>query len=113
MSPSWTAARLRRPLVAVGLNPLTIAAAFGLPIRVYGSAVADRSTPVEVRTTTLHGHSVTYAEAGSGPILLLIHGMGGTFENWEAVCPSVSRVGQAKAMTPIIPVPLSGAADRG
>jgi len=39
----------------------------------------------EVRTATLHGHSVIYAEAGSGPVLLLIHGMGGTFENWTAV----------------------------
>ena len=41
--------------------------------------------PFEVRTATLHGHSLTYAEAGMGPVLLLIHGMGGTFENWEAV----------------------------
>ena len=24
-------------------------------------------------------------EAGSGPVLLLIHGMAGTAENWEAV----------------------------
>jgi pimeloyl-ACP methyl ester carboxylesterase len=38
-----------------------------------------------MRTATLHGHSLTYAEAGSGPVLLLIHGMGGTFENWGAV----------------------------
>ena len=28
-----------------------------------------------MRTATLHGHSLTYAEAGSGPVLLLIHGM--------------------------------------
>ncbi len=41
--------------------------------------------PFEVRTATLHGHLVTYAEAGSGPVLLLIHGMGGTFENWVSV----------------------------
>jgi len=33
----------------------------------------------------LHGRSVTYAEAGEGPVLLLIHGMGGSFENWQAV----------------------------
>jgi pimeloyl-ACP methyl ester carboxylesterase len=40
---------------------------------------------MEPRTVTLHGRPVTYAQAGSGPLLLLIHGMGGTFENWQAV----------------------------
>ena len=33
----------------------------------------------------VHGRSVSYIEAGSGPVLLLIHGMAGTAENWEAV----------------------------
>ena len=33
----------------------------------------------------LHGRSITYAEAGSGPLILLIHGMAGTLENWEEV----------------------------
>jgi pimeloyl-ACP methyl ester carboxylesterase len=47
--------------------------------------------PFEVRTETLHGHSVTYAEAGSGPVLLLIHGMGGTFENWVDVIEPLGR----------------------
>jgi len=60
--------------------------------RVYGSLpVADRSTPVEVKTTTLHGHSLIYATAGSGPVLVLIHGMGGTFENWEAVIEPLAQ----------------------
>ena len=47
--------------------------------------------PFEVRTAALHGHSVTYAEAGSGPVLLLIHGMGGTFENWVEVVEPLAR----------------------
>jgi len=34
---------------------------------------------------------VTYAQAGSGPVLLLIHGMGGTFENWQAVIEGLAR----------------------
>ena len=38
---------------------------------------------MKTKTVTLHGRDVTYAEAGSGPALLLIHGMGGTLENWE------------------------------
>jgi pimeloyl-ACP methyl ester carboxylesterase len=33
----------------------------------------------------VHGRSVSYVEAGSGPLLLLIHGMAGTAENWHSV----------------------------
>ena len=37
------------------------------------------------RTVDVHGHPVNFVEAGSGPVLLLIHGMAGTGANWEAV----------------------------
>ncbi len=40
---------------------------------------------IEPRTVSLHGRPVSYVEAGSGPVLLLIHGMAGTYENWQAV----------------------------
>jgi pimeloyl-ACP methyl ester carboxylesterase len=46
---------------------------------------------MEPKRTTLHGREVTYAEAGSGPVLLLIHGIAGTFENWEAVFDLLAR----------------------
>jgi pimeloyl-ACP methyl ester carboxylesterase len=39
----------------------------------------------------LHGRAVNYAEAGSGPLLLLIHGMAGTYENWQAVIEPLAR----------------------
>jgi pimeloyl-ACP methyl ester carboxylesterase len=39
----------------------------------------------------LHGRPVTYAEAGSGPVLLLVHGMGGDFENWREVVGPLAR----------------------
>jgi pimeloyl-ACP methyl ester carboxylesterase len=45
----------------------------------------------EVKTETLHGRPVTYAEAGEGPALLLIHGMGGNFENWAKVIEPLAR----------------------
>jgi pimeloyl-ACP methyl ester carboxylesterase len=47
--------------------------------------------PFEPRTITLHGHPVTYVEAGSGPVLLLVHGMGGDYENWREVIGPLSR----------------------
>jgi pimeloyl-ACP methyl ester carboxylesterase len=37
------------------------------------------------KTATVHGRTVSYAEAGSGDLLLLIHGMAGTSENWGSV----------------------------
>jgi len=47
--------------------------------------------PTIAKTETLHGRSVTYAQAGEGPVLLLIHGMGGTFLNWEEVVEPLAR----------------------
>ncbi len=39
----------------------------------------------------LHGRPMTYFEAGSGPVLLLIHGMAGTWENWREVIEPLAR----------------------
>lgn len=52
--------------------------------------MAAKSTPlrpgqVQTRTVSVHGRSVSYAEAGAGPLLLLIHGIAGTAENWQSV----------------------------
>src|SRR3954464_10773416 len=37
------------------------------------------------RTVDVHGRPMNFVEAGSGPVLLLIHGMAGTCANWESV----------------------------
>ena len=37
------------------------------------------------RAVEVHGHPMNFIEAGSGPVLLLIHGMAGTCANWESV----------------------------
>jgi len=47
--------------------------------------------PIEPRTAMLHGRPVTYAEAGAGPVLLLVHGMGGGYENWREVIEPLAR----------------------
>ncbi len=54
------------------------------------SGVGAKPTPlrppaVETKTAQVHGRSVSYVEAGSGHLLLLIHGMAGTSENWNSV----------------------------
>jgi len=45
----------------------------------------------EVKTENLHGRPVTYARAGKGSVLLLVHGMGGTYENWAEVIEPLAR----------------------
>jgi len=37
------------------------------------------------RAIEVHGRPMNFVEAGSGPVLLLIHGMAGTCANWESV----------------------------
>jgi pimeloyl-ACP methyl ester carboxylesterase len=44
-------------------------------------------TPNEL---TLHGHAVTYRTAGSGPVLLLLHGIANSSQTWERVAPALS-----------------------
>jgi pimeloyl-ACP methyl ester carboxylesterase len=38
-----------------------------------------------VQTVSVHGRSISYLEAGEGPLVLLVHGMAGTARNWDAV----------------------------
>jgi pimeloyl-ACP methyl ester carboxylesterase len=40
---------------------------------------------MRVSTAIVHGRSVSYLEAGEGPVLLLVHGIAGNCENWREV----------------------------
>jgi len=53
---------------------------------VVNSDMSGRGT-VEPREITLHGHRVSYRTAGSGPLLVLIHGIAGSAATWEDVLP--------------------------
>jgi len=46
---------------------------------------------MEPSILSIHGRTVTYTEVGSGPVLLLIHGMGGSYENWREVIDPLAR----------------------
>jgi pimeloyl-ACP methyl ester carboxylesterase len=39
----------------------------------------------DVRHATIHGHDVGYRTGGSGPVLLLVHGMAGSSDTWLPV----------------------------
>jgi pimeloyl-ACP methyl ester carboxylesterase len=46
---------------------------------------------MQIKTTTVHGRSVSYVEAGEGSVLLLIHGIAGNCENWREVVEPLAR----------------------
>jgi pimeloyl-ACP methyl ester carboxylesterase len=46
---------------------------------------------VKAETMTLHGRPVSYVQAGTGPVLLLIHGIAGRLENWQEVIEPLAR----------------------
>ncbi len=50
-----------------------------------------KAATVESGTAIVHGRSVNYVQAGSGPVLLLIHGMAGNAENWRGVIEPLAR----------------------
>jgi pimeloyl-ACP methyl ester carboxylesterase len=54
---------------------------------------SDRSARgiMEPREITLHGHRVSYRAAGSGPLLVLIHGIAGSSATWEEVFPRLAE----------------------
>src|SRR4051794_12091098 len=52
-------------------------------------AEARRLPPEDfaLKETTLHGHRVAYRSAGSGPAIVLVHGITSTSATWERVMP--------------------------
>jgi pimeloyl-ACP methyl ester carboxylesterase len=40
---------------------------------------------------TLHGHRVSYRRGGSGPVLLLLHGITNSSQTWEGVAPRLAE----------------------
>jgi pimeloyl-ACP methyl ester carboxylesterase len=46
---------------------------------------------LEPHELTLHGHRVTYRTAGSGPVLLLLHGIANSSETWEGVAGALAE----------------------
>jgi pimeloyl-ACP methyl ester carboxylesterase len=45
----------------------------------------------EVRVVKVNGHDRAYLKVGSGPPLLLLHGLGGSLGTWDRVIPTLAR----------------------
>jgi pimeloyl-ACP methyl ester carboxylesterase len=46
---------------------------------------------MDAREITLHGHRVSYRSAGSGPLLVLIHGIARSSATWDTVLPGLAE----------------------
>jgi pimeloyl-ACP methyl ester carboxylesterase len=44
-----------------------------------------------LRTVTIDGNRIAYRLAGSGPVLLLVHGLAGSSETWKHVMPALAE----------------------
>jgi pimeloyl-ACP methyl ester carboxylesterase len=47
--------------------------------------------PIEVQKVTIHGHRRAYVRMGSGPALLLLHGLGCDHTTWDPVIRQLAR----------------------
>ncbi|MBB4662954.1 alpha/beta fold hydrolase [Conexibacter arvalis] len=45
----------------------------------------------ELQEITLHGHRIAYRAGGSGPVLVLVHGITSTSQTWSKVFPLLTR----------------------
>jgi pimeloyl-ACP methyl ester carboxylesterase len=54
-----------------------------------GSRFSARA--LELQELTLHGHRIAYRQAGTGPVLVLIHGITSDSRTWRRVMPYLAR----------------------
>ena len=55
------------------------------------AASTTKSEAFEVEYVTLHGHRRAFVKCGSGPALLLLHGLGCDHTTWEPVIEAAQR----------------------
>jgi pimeloyl-ACP methyl ester carboxylesterase len=46
---------------------------------------------VEFRRVSMHGHDVAFRSGGTGPVILLAHGMAGSSSTWRHVMPALAE----------------------
>ncbi len=72
---------------AVAAAPVLVA----LPRRDAQPDYANSDASANLKTMVLHGDRVAYRDEGTGPVLLLVHGMGGSSNSWSGVIPLLAR----------------------
>jgi pimeloyl-ACP methyl ester carboxylesterase len=72
---------------AVAAAPALVA----LPRRDAQQDSATSGAAANLKTMTLHGDRVAYRDEGTGEVLLLVHGMGGSSTSWSGVIPLLAK----------------------
>ncbi|HVF91461.1 MAG TPA: alpha/beta fold hydrolase [Blastocatellia bacterium] len=86
-------------LAALLLVPLSISTAAQelkalgtlLHARVPAQMAAEQPSGVADKYATVYGAKIHYLEAGSGPVVILLHGLGGDTSNWAPTIGALSR----------------------
>ena len=77
-----------------------------------GAGAGGMSRALRRKEIRLHGHPVSYYEAGSGPVLLLVHGITSSADAWRSVMPALARALHGGRAGPARPRRLGQAARR-
>ena len=110
---SRIAMRTRLSVLLLSLSCLTIASAAGstnLSLEPYQTGAPNAPQPDE-KEIAIFGQKIHYLEVGSGPTVILLHGLGGNGQNWTPNLPVLSakfhvlaldQVGFGKSDKPLI-----------
>ena len=55
------------------------------------SAAAQAPVPQPLKEVVVFGQKIRYVEAGSGPVVVLLHGLGGNSTNWAFTTPALAE----------------------
>lgn len=66
-------------------------AVVSLPGRDASPDSANNDSGANLKAVTLHGDRVAYRDEGTGEVLLLVHGMGGSSTTWSGVIPLLAK----------------------
>src|SRR5215212_234393 len=62
-----------------------------LTLFIAGTAAAQAPAPQPSKEVVVFGQKIRYVEAGSGPVVVLLHGLGGNSTNWAFNTPALAQ----------------------
>jgi pimeloyl-ACP methyl ester carboxylesterase len=62
-----------------------------MPDRMLRAAIGDRTDEFDVQYVRVHGYRRAYVRAGSGPAVLLLHGIGDSSGTWSGLIPKLAE----------------------
>src|SRR5215208_6655993 len=72
-------------------TPRTGRALFALLFTLLLPAAAAAQTAAPSKEAVVFGQKIQYTEAGSGPVVVLLHGLGGNSANWAFNTPALAQ----------------------